>query len=101
MLRVYYHETDGTVEFWYALDADELVKQDLTNTDTDPDAKVWEGTTFLSDEVDAEPRIGHYADSPYDCPKTGIHRLWVTGIEMIKSTDPDHVWAVEPPTLEP
>ena len=101
MIRAYYHETDGTVELWFALDADELVKQDLLNTDADPDAKVWEGTTFLTSETDAgKLRCGHYADSPYDCPKTGFHRLWWTGLEMMKTTDPDMIWAVEPPTLE-
>lgn len=117
MMRQYLHQTEGTIEWWWALDDDELVKQDLLNTDADADPKVWEGLTSWADGVTTTNgqtetttsrrlRIGHYGDEPYGQASpfdsvSVLHRGWWTGLEVLKSTDPAHIWAVEPPTLEP
>jgi Polysaccharide lyase len=95
VVRAYYHELDGTVELWWALDRDDLVKQTLAGG-----GKVWTGPTMDSREGHhyARVRIGHYADSVYLTPG-GRHRLWWTGIEMNVGADCDP-FAVEPPKLE-
>lgn len=118
MMRQYLHENDGTIEWWWALDDAELTKQDLANTDPNADATVWEGdvswpngvatpvNSRLETTTSRRLRLGHYGDEPYgqSAPYNStsvMHRLWWTGLEVLKSTDPDDIWAVEPPTLEP
>jgi hypothetical protein len=95
VLRIFFDETVGTVELWWALDADDLVKQTMLGGTT-----VWTGPTMNSIEPGSTTRIAcpHYADSPYLTPG-GRHRLVTTGMEAIYGTDPDNIWAVEPPTL--
>jgi hypothetical protein len=106
MMRIYFHEPDGTIEFWWAMDDDDMVKQTLLGGST-----VWTGPTMNVAEPAGETRLSdaHYADSRYlflngqtatsGNVATGRHRAASTGMEAIYGTDPNNIWAVEPPAL--
>ena len=90
VMRVYWHENDGEVEFWYKKGAGALVKQTLTGG-----VDKWIGTTMQSGDTGTRWRLGQYTDSPPWAESN--HKLWSGGMVSYRGDDPGAYNLVVPP----